>query len=150
MRLEHAGQALQLNILGYQFQAENKDLDDMNWLYIEGKVCHPGGSWTFHDSCLMTGEVLRLAHWLEAVAKDEAVNVEESFIEPNLSFRLEDTSNGRHIRVYFELEPRPPWGRSSESNEVWIEFPIIKEDLLTAATSLREQLKIFPPRTTDE
>jgi hypothetical protein len=147
MRFEFGAHAFALKIIGYQFPNEVKDVDDMNWLFVEGHVGHPNGSWTFRDPCLMTGEVLRLATWLEDTAADMVVDVEQNFIEPNLSFSLRHIEDGKHIRVCFDLESRPAWAGAESRQNVWVEFPVNNVEVLAAAASLRQQLRRFPPRS---
>src|SRR5262249_49490658 len=103
------GQAVELRIAEYQFpHLPDRDYDS-NWLIIEGWVCHPKGSWSFRDACLMTYEVRRLADWLEAVGTGKQERPWANFTEPNLLFRFEGAAGSITLRVYFELECRPAW-----------------------------------------
>src|ERR1041384_7672906 len=105
---EH-GTSVEISILGYQFpHLADKDYDS-NWLQIRVRAIIPDGEWTAEDPCLLTYEVERLAAWLEAVAEGTYTTSSIGFVEPNLEFRMLD---GCRLRIYFELECRPPWVRT--------------------------------------
>ena len=148
MRLVSAeGHSLELRVLGYLYPREARAEYDSNWLNIEARVAHPRGNWSFQDPCLLTYEVAHLADWLEAVACGRSTDAEASFTEPNLRFEhVPSLANG--LRVYFELESRPPWASSRVVDEAdcFIEFPVSELDLRRAAASLREQTKRYPKR----
>jgi hypothetical protein len=141
-------QSLELRICGYQFPACETDDYDSNWLIVEGTVAHPRGEWAFRDPCLLTYEASRLADWLESLSRSDPSSKEESFIEPNLSFRKVESPTGCRLRVYFELESRPSWAASNSAGEedLWVEFPINELDMRRAAIALQEQLQIYPQR----
>lgn len=149
MRLETAdGHAFELRILGYQYPDLRTEEYDSNWLIVEGKVTHPRGGWTFRDPCLLTYEASRLADWLGSFAGGVPSSNEVGFIEPNISFRSVNSPTGLNLRVYFELEARPPWASSDvdEDEQCWIDFPVSEFELHRAAASLRNQLKKYPQR----
>ena len=163
------GRELDLAILGYQFPHLN-DYDDGNWLNVRVRVTDPRGSWERSDPCLMTFEAAELAVWLEAVAV-EAPMINRSFskesgrppegvplrlfdsaefLEPNLRFELiARADNDAVIRVYFELELRPPWAPVSWEGgpeEAWMDFRVSPTDLKAAAKSLRVEVAGYPIR----
>ena len=72
---------------------------------------------------------------------------EESFLEPNLRFELTE-SEPKMLRVYFELESRPPWAHTDGAgmDDLFAELAVSPHDLRDAASSLREDLKRFPVR----
>jgi hypothetical protein len=149
MRLETAGgHSLELRILGYQYPDMHTEDYDSNWLAVEGKVTHPRGNWTFNDPCLLTYEASRLADWLGSFARGTPVSDEVRFIEPNISFRSVASPTGPRLRVYFELEARPPWAPRDvvEDEHCWIDFPVSEFELHRAAASLHNQLKKYPQR----
>lgn len=149
LRLEGSnGQSLQLTIVGYQFPAMRTKDYDSNWLNVQVSVVHPRGRWTARDACLLTYEAARLADWLQAVGRGKSVASEESFIEPNLAFRLVESAQGPFLRVYFELELRPEWAfsRAAFEEDLWVEFPVGELDLVGAAEGLRQQLRVYPQR----
>src|SRR5262245_29126869 len=98
-----------LALAGYQFPDLASAEDDSNWLTVTIEVAHPRGNWHASDPCLLTYEAARLASWLEGLTPESAVGSEASFIEPCLVFSIVDSDGGRALRVYFELECRPPW-----------------------------------------
>ena len=106
-------------------------------------------AWEFRDPALLTWEGERLSNWLEALASGQPVEESEDFLEPNLRFEVvgrgEDTIT---IRVYFELESRPPWffAREAGMNDLWVDLLVDSHDLRAAASSLRSDLARSPPR----
>jgi hypothetical protein len=143
MRLAGRDVRFELRIAGYQFPGDATSDYDSNWLIVEGAAQHPRGDWTFRDSSLLTYEVARLADWLEAVAAGTEPEPWCGFIEPNLSFEVVG-GVGRELRVSFAIEARPQWAKSGE--DVSVEFPLATLDLVSAAASLRRQLREFPQR----
>ena len=142
------GQLLNLEILGYQFPLLQTEPFDSNWLRVRGKVVHPRGFWTFEDPCLLTYEVAALADWLEKAGGDTPHRSDIGFTEPNLEFRLVYDSSVPHLRIYFELESRPPWAASKVAGQedLWVQFSLVELDLNDASQSLRKQLEAFPQR----
>lgn len=136
-----------LEIAGYQFPDLEGEPYDSDWLNITIRVKHPRGSWTATDPSLMTEEVADLIGWLEDMADGKTVNPDEDFTEPNLHFQLSDTDANK-LRVYFDLECRPSWAKSTfkDEDELWVEFSVTPEILRNAAESLRLQLQKFPTR----
>lgn len=149
----------ELTILGYQFPELTGDEWDANWLKIQGHIALPivnptkpwKSEWSFIDPCLLTWEVQSLAEWFEACASRK-LEKPEVFTEPNLEFHCPEHSTGKiTIRVYFELEARPPWNSShwDKNNfvhDLWIDLIVTPKELHEAATDLRKQLEQFPQR----
>jgi len=144
---ENENTEFELEIAGYQFPDLESEPYDSDWLNITIRVKHPRGSWTTTDPSLLTEEVKDLIHWLEDIADGKNVNPDEYFTEPNLHFQLPD-NNANKLRVYFELECRPSWAKSTfkDDDELWVEFSVTPEILRNAAESLRSQLQKFPTR----
>ena len=88
---------------------------------------------------------------IEAVALGQDVEEGEDFLEPNLRFEVaagdEETIT---IRVYFELESRPPWffADVARMDDLWLDLRVDIDDLRAAAKDLRRDLARFPPRPT--
>jgi hypothetical protein len=149
MRLESEdGQVFEIAIRGYQFPHLGTEPYDSNWLRVHGKVVHPRGSWTFQDPCLLTYEASALAEWLRTSGASGPLRDQMGFIEPNLEFRIVDDTSGRRLRIYFELEARPPWAPSKVAGQedLWVEFNLAKLNLIDASQSLRDQLAAYPQR----
>jgi len=141
------GTMFEMQVVGYQFpHLEHEDYDS-DWLNIKIRVTLAEGSWTSTDPSLLTWELASLAQWLESIAAGISVEPEEDFLEPNLRFELSKTDPKR-LRVYFELESRPPWspGDGAGLEDLWAEFEINSEELRKAADSLRTDLIRFPVR----
>jgi hypothetical protein len=140
----------ELRVAGYQFPGFLGDVFDDNWLMVKIRVVPADDRpWESEDPSLLTWEVDRLSNWLEALAFGHAVEDEEDFLEPNLRFEVverdEDTIT---IRVYFELESRPPWFFANDAGraDLWVDLRVDGEDLRAAAEDLRRDLARFPPR----
>ena len=139
-----------LKVAGYQFPGLSGDMFDDNWLVVEGRVSPADErAWKFRDPALLTWEVKRLSDWLEALASGRAVEEGEDFIEPNLRFEVADRDQDTvTIRIYFELESRPPWffAHAEGMQDLWVDFRVDTDDLRSAAEDLRRNLARFPPR----
>jgi hypothetical protein len=150
MQLVGSDGSLELTVVGYQFPHLAMEAWDSNWLNVRVRVQHPRGSWTAQDPCLLTHDVAELADWLEAAATGREQDSELGFMEPNLAFQTGlDGRGSRFVRVYFDLELRPPWAPSDgvPVEEVFLDFPAEPAQLSAAARSLREQLARYPRRT---
>jgi hypothetical protein len=140
----------ELRVAGYQFPELERSNWDSNWLNVEIWAAPVDERpWRSTDPSLLTWEVERLSNWLEALALGVAVEDGEDFIEPNLRFEVvergEDTFT---VRVYFELESRPPWffAHAAGMDDLWLDLRVDSEDLRAAAEALRRDLIKFPPR----
>jgi len=141
---DHTG--FELTIADYQFPEMATEEYDSNWLIIQIDVKHTKGEWQSSDPALLTYEAKELAQWLETIGKNEPVEEEIVFIEPNLSFRL--VENKKYIRIYFELESRPSWAACNwaDNRDLWLDIEIENNNLLAAAEDLYEQLLKYPQR----
>jgi hypothetical protein len=140
----------ELEVAGYQVPGFAGDIFDANWLIVEGRVAPADErAWEFRDPALLTWEIERLSNWLDALASGAAVEDGEDFLEPNLRFevvdRREDTIT---LRVYFELESRPPWffADAAGMDDLWVDLRVDNDDLRAAAEGLRRDLARFPAR----
>lgn len=144
------GSEFELRVVGYQFPQEGDEVEDANWLQIRIRVTGQGGSWEATDPILQTREVARLAGWLDDIADRRLTRWPTvEFTEPNLSFKVrENFGASATLRVYFELESRPPWAAKGWVGErdVWLDLRVRPEDLRAAADSLRADLVRYPQR----
>lgn len=148
MLLSSATTRVELAILGYQFPAITDDDWDSNWLNIQIHAQDERGSWTATDPCLLTTDLTHLAEWFEATAGRQP-RQRIDFIEPNLAFEVAAIGDDDvTVRVWFELECRPPWAPSNIVDEdgYWIDITTPNQVLANAASSLREQLAEYPVR----
>jgi hypothetical protein len=140
----------ELRVAGYQFPDSEHNDWDSNWLNVEIRAAPVDERpWRATDPSLLTWEVERLSNWLEALASGFPVEDGEDFVEPNLRFEVahrdQDTIT---IRVYFELESRPPWffADAAGMHDLWLDLRVDSTDLSAAAEDLRRDLARFPPR----
>ena len=140
----------ELEVADYQFPGFSGDVFDFNWLIVEGRVAPADErAWEFRDPALLTWEVERLSNWLGALASGQAVEDGEEFVEPNLRFEVVERGGDTiTIRVYFELESRPPWFfvDAAGMDDLWIDLRVDRDDLRAAAEGLRRDLAKFPAR----
>jgi hypothetical protein len=140
----------ELRVAGYQFPGFSGDMFDDNWLIVEIRAAPADECpWRSTDPSLLTWEVKRLSDWLEALASGQAVEDDEKFVEPNLHFGVVERDEATiTIRVYFELELRPPWffADAAGMDDLWIDLRVDNDDLRAAAEDLRRDLARFPPR----
>ncbi len=141
------GVDFELKILRYSHPGEK-------WLDIYTRVKMPRGSWECTDPSLQDRDIRSLSKWLIAHSKGRTKRREEDFEEPNLSFEMtHDSEEQVTLRVYFELESRPPWAPSGAAGErdVWVELKLTADDLRAAAESLSSELqKVQGQRGTTE
>jgi len=143
------GTIFEMSVVGYQYQGIQNEEYDSNWWRIWIHVVHPRGEWNSLDASLLTWGVKSLADWFDSIAKGDQVDVEHSFAEPNLSFRLLNREEHRKsLAIYFELESRPRWASSEHvpAEDLFIEFPLHELDLSQASAQLRRELARYPRR----
>ncbi len=143
------GTDLQIRIGGYQFPAMMSDQYDSDWLLVEVEAACERGRWAATDPCLLVGEAQRLRDWFRQIAQDCASVAELEFTEPSLRFCLQKADEDElQLRVYFELEVRPPWAASDCVNQpdCWIDLTVDRSQLRAACESLTKQLRQFPRR----
>jgi hypothetical protein len=96
----------------------------------------------------MTDEVDLLTS-LELASEDAGSGRRIEFLEPNLAFEIQDaTSTDVQLRVWFELELRPPWARAEGALErdLSAKLSVSRYELASTAADLRAQRKRFPDR----
>ncbi len=133
--LGNHGSSLELSVVGYQFPELEGVPWDSNWLVIAGRAELDGRQWKFRDSCLLTGEASDLADWLEARSKDTSEDSEIDFLEPYLYFRW--SQGALLVRL-------GPW--TSGDKVEYLRFSPSSDELMSAASSLREDLRKYPYR----
>jgi hypothetical protein len=130
------GSEFELRVLRYAYPGEK-------WLDIYTRATTGRGSWEGTDPSLEASEVRRLSKWLSAHAAGRTRRRELEFTEPNLRFEMvHGPGEGPTLRVYFELESRPPWAYSASAGQkdVWVDLQVSSLDLRSAAESLVSEL----------
>ena len=142
-------QRLELAIVGYESPDVEGDQYDSNWLMLHVEARDGETAWSAEDPALLTWEVERLAKWFTRLAQGRFEHPWCGFVEPSLEFRADPAENSQvRLRVYFELELRPP-GRSASvvgRRDIYLEFVLTADQLRTAARQLREELSRYPVR----
>lgn len=125
MVLTGRNDAVELRVDGYEFPDIENDEWDSNWLNVRTSVEMERGTWSSLNPSLLTHDVSELADWLNGIAEGRDVDRELDFLDPNLAFELwEGGSYLVTLRVYFELESRPPWAPSALAGErdLWVDL----------------------------
>jgi hypothetical protein len=114
---------------------------------IDTEAAIGGRLWRARHPCLLTWEVAGLADWFEAIGDRVEWTAELGFTEPNLYFIIGRENGATRLQTYFELENRPLWApRSGIGRDIWVELLVSRDDLRSAASSLRENLAEYPYR----
>jgi hypothetical protein len=143
-------QRLELDVLGYESPDVEDEQYDSNWLLIRVDAQDGDTTWSVEDPALLTWEVERLAGWFGRLARGRFEHPWCGFVEPNLEFRADPLPDGAgvRLRVYFELELRPPDRRSGVvgRRDVFLQFALTPEQLRAAARQLYSLVARFPVR----
>jgi hypothetical protein len=143
-------QRLELEVVGYESPDVEDEQYDSNWLLVRVEARDGETIWSAEDPALLTWELERLAGWLARLARGRFQHPWCGFVEPNLEFRADalPEGDGARLRVYFELELRPPGRRSSVvgRRDVFLKFDLSPDALRAAAHELHAQLQRFPVR----
>ena len=142
---DHAtGDFLALSLRGYEFP-ETPD----NWLRVQIDGSLGSRTWTTTDPCLETFDVEALARWLSAAA-DAPVELKPlELTEPSLSFEFLDGADDLiHVRIWLELEARPPWASKGfvDERDLALDLVLSSRDLRSAADALVSELENYPTR----
>lgn len=133
---------------------------DANWLVVGGRVELPdGGTWSFTDPCLTTGEARELGSWLREVRSGRVVPTTFDggddepalvFTEPDLAFGL--AGRGERsvtVRVHLSLGALPPWLQGPGAPELHAYVVLIEltgAALDDAERAWGQELSAFPVR----
>ncbi len=140
-----AGEIFELRIEGYQY-ASSDDYWDANWLMVGAEVRLPALRWRFRDPCLTTFEARGLAGWLQRAAEGETVEP-LGFTEPNFRVAISERSaEGVGLRIWFELEARPPEARDRPWGDFFVALRVGSDELRAAAADLQYELAGYPER----
>lgn len=134
--------ALRLSVDGYEFPGMTGSFDG-EWLTIRGEVSCSRGSWQFVDPCLLSGELLSLARFLEAPSPDGKAC---TFTEPCLWFARTSPDG---VEAGFEADAAPPWDARREVTDMpqfRLSFELTAAQRATTAASLRAAAAAFPPQ----
>ncbi|MGW1107749.1 WapI family immunity protein [Streptomyces sp. NPDC002540] len=141
---------IELRPLRYQFPVVVGDRYDDNWLVVEGEVTTPEASWSFTDSCLLTGEARQISPWLRAAGGETLTGTlpDLAFLEPVLSFSHAAGGHGAGaVRVHLCYEASPVWREGDKGEDEYvIEIRTSTEELRRAADEWDRRLAPFPSR----
>jgi len=113
-------------------------------------VHHPNGSWSAHDPCLLTFELVQLRNWISTISDNKAPTQHIKFIEPNLEFSIHLNENSVHVlRVFFETDFRPSWAAADIiMRDLWLDFEVTSTLIAQFDSFLEGALSLFPVRVT--
>ncbi|MDQ4133511.1 MAG: hypothetical protein M3179_09965 [Actinomycetota bacterium] len=144
------GNELELSIVGYQFPHSERDPWESNSLLVSVRLVTPEGTWEVVDPCLTTWEAAQLAGWLAVAARLAPGLAPLPFVQPNLTVSpRRATAEALRLRACFELERRPPWGRTRGRGPLCVDLDVDRAQLAEAAGALAAQLAEFPMRGDD-
>lgn len=140
------GASVALTVLSYEFDDEQRDYWDRNWLVVRGDVRTADGlRWTFHEPCLTTWEAASLGEWLRWLATDGPAEPELHFVEPLLTIESSKELDGTAgISIHLANEAGRPV--AGDRVEVVVAGPVTRPDLVTASTAWSAELARFPVR----
>lgn len=101
---------------------------------VEGKAKLGDCEWSFKDPLMTTFEVEDLINWLKGPSRLPT----KIFVEPNLKLTYLPPT----LTVFLSHESSKPF----DGKEVRLVFPLLGNDLVALAESLRLQLEQFPFR----
>ena len=112
-----------------------------DWLSVTLNASVAGANWSAKGQYMVSGDVQRLAQWLDAVAGKDEKEKDIEFMEPEISFAICD-SETRILRVALRWKVRPPWPPHNRIDDepFYIDFPAEEKMLKIAAQSLYEQI----------
>jgi hypothetical protein len=142
------GEGLRVSILGYQFPDEPTDYFDANWLVARIEGAQQGRNWRADEPCLLTYEIPGLATWFRARVDGTELapngdlftqsGDEAGFMEPCIHFKFLSSGGTQNLRIFLELEARPPWQQSNVAylKDCYLDFDLNREELLWIAAEL--------------
>ncbi|MBT3011098.1 MAG: hypothetical protein N0C84_23980 [Candidatus Thiodiazotropha taylori] len=125
LRLRSRDASFELDIERYEFDAA-LDYDDANWLVVKIVGSDQQYQWSATDSCLLTYELKELYDWVSSLGSLIGETSSISFLEGELGFEFEKTTNELSIVLNFNFHPK---GRSFQYGEDGDERYIMKFQL---------------------
>lgn len=148
------GCEFELALVEDRFPQIQDDFDDSNFVTLTFRVGTPDESWEETAPCLNLYEIQNLADWLEAAGRAEPDLSTIELLEPELWFRIVKQNGTRVLlRIGFHLDRRPDeFAVDAPTDEAnWVDIKIDREQLITAAVELREDLeRVSTPHTDGE
>jgi hypothetical protein len=135
-----------LTVEGYQFPdlTESGDRYDRNWLNIHCEVSLSRRCWQFTDPFMLTWDVEMWAEWMDELATGTQTHDFAVAYDGVVSLRFKDIiADAYQILVQFTDNGRPLWTKQRKYS---LSFSVTADQLRTAAASLRDDLRRFPPR----
>lgn len=105
LRLRNGDASFDLDIEGYEFDAA-MDYDDANWLVIKIVCSDQWHQWSATDSCLLTYELKEFYDWVGSLESLVSERSSLSFLEGELEFEYEKTTDDLSIILNFKFHPK--------------------------------------------
>lgn len=151
--LENDRFILEIDVAGYEFEQEQRDVYDANWLIFRVALQSTFGAWRWQveDAGALTWEVADCVMWLAAL-RDNLPGVGDNFgfSEPDVSFdciRGDDgLVVGLRVNLMDEFQPPTKVLVPRENNIVSLRFHTPAEVLTDFASGLEAGLLRYPQR----
>jgi hypothetical protein len=151
--LENDRFILEIEVAGYEFDENQRDVYDANWLIFRVALqsAHGAWRWQVEDAGALTWEVADCVTWLAALRDSQPV-VEDhfGFSEPDVSFDVirSDAGQAVGLRVNLMDEFQPPTKVlvPRENNIVSLRFHTPAEVLTAFGDGLKDNLSRYPQR----
>ncbi len=151
--LENDRFVLEIEVAGYEFEENQRDVYDANWLVFRVALQSTFGAWRWQveDAGALTWEVSDCVQWLAALRDNEPVVDDHfGFSEPDVSFDAIRDDNGQVIglRVNLMDEFQPPTKVlvPRENNIVSLRFHTPADVLTSFGERLNANLSRYPQR----
>ena len=109
----HGGDSLVIEIVGYEFPQNESDPYDSNWLQVQVTATVNGRTLDGRRSMPGYARCGGPASWFEGAARDTPAGRELEFMEPELTFELENSdASGIRLRTWFEGAVRASWAKA--------------------------------------
>lgn len=151
--LENDRFVLEIEVAGYEFDENHRDVYDANWLIFRVVLQSSFGAWRWQveDAGALTWELGDCVEWLAALRDQQPVTDDHfGFSEPDVSFdaiRDEDGQViGLRVNLMDEFQPPTKVLVPRENNIVSLRFHTPTDVLAAFGEGLKAQLSRYPQR----
>lgn len=146
------GAFIEFRIMQYQFpdmdpKPDNKD--DLNWLRVQFRICDGERQWSRNEPAWQTGDLPRLATWLQETADGRGPTEPWTGLEPLLTLVCERASPTVDLTAELRLELQSDDAKMSHldsDDPETVQLAPTRDELLNAARVVDDALRRMPPR----